>query len=232
MVHAQAPRLPRAVGPAQIYAELRRQIVTLALKPGEKLSENELALRLGVSRTPVREALIRLADAGLVTVLPQRGTYIAPISIEAVKHARFVREGIELAVVREACGRLPPAFFSGAEELIAEQRKAAAAADYERFLAADEALHRSLAVAVGQERAWAIVEQEKAQMDRIRFLSLPGASPMKRLIAQHQGVVRALERNDLAAAEGTMRTHLREILLALPPIVRANPALIAAGEPD
>ena len=78
-----------------------------------------MAQRLGVSRTPVREAVIRLAEAGLLEVLPQRGTFVRKISLKAVRDARFVREAIELAVLREAVGRLPASFFAAARALIA-----------------------------------------------------------------------------------------------------------------
>ena len=85
-----------------IYAALRREIVTLALLPGAKLSENELALRFGTSRGPVREALIRLGEDGLIDVLPQRGSFVGRLSLPAIERARFVREALEIAVVRRA----------------------------------------------------------------------------------------------------------------------------------
>ena len=96
---------PASAG-AQAFAALRHAIVTLKLRPGQSFSEQEVAQQLGVSRTPVREAFIKLADAGLVEVLPQRGTFVRKISVKAVKDARFVREAIELAVLRQAVGRL------------------------------------------------------------------------------------------------------------------------------
>ena len=85
-----------------IYALLRHDIVTLRLRPGERLSENELADRFGTSRAPVREALIRLVEDGLIEVRPQRGSFVSPISLRAMERARFVREALEVAITRRA----------------------------------------------------------------------------------------------------------------------------------
>src|SRR6266478_3271447 len=88
-----------------IYATLRQDIVTLRLMPGEKLSENELAMRFGTSRAPVREALIRLVDDGLIDVQPQRGSFVSRISLRAMERARFVREALEVAIISQAAER-------------------------------------------------------------------------------------------------------------------------------
>jgi DNA-binding GntR family transcriptional regulator len=218
-----------ALASAQAFAMLRHAVVTLKLRPGQAFSEQEVAQQLGVSRTPVREAVIRLAEADLLEVLPQRGTFVRKISVKAVKDARFVREAIELAVLREAVGRLPAAFFARARDLIAAQRAAAAADDLERFLDLDDAFHRSFADAIDRAHAWSVVEGQKAQMDRVRFLSLPGATPIGRLIDQHETVLDAAERADAAASEAAMRTHLSEVLAALEPLRQRYPDLF---EPD
>ena len=117
----------RGSAPAARTARLRRRASlrgpapcrrTLKLQPGQSFSEQEVAEKLGVSRTPVREAVIGLAEAGLLEVLPQRGTFVRKISIKAVMDARFVREAIELAVLREAVGRLPASFFAATRALL------------------------------------------------------------------------------------------------------------------
>lgn len=209
----------------QAYAALRHAIVTLRLQPGQPLSEQGIAQQLGISRTPVREALIKLAEVGLIEVLPQRGTFVRKISLKAVKDARFVREAIELAMLREAVGRLRPGFFAAARELVAAQRTAAAGNDLERFMALDDAFHRSFAVATDRGHAWTVVETQKAQMDRVRYLSLPGATPVDRLIDQHEAILHAVERGDAPAAEAAMREHLGEVLAVLDPLNQLHPDL-------
>ena len=214
---------------AQAFAALRQGIVTLKLQPGQSFSEQELAQQLGVSRTPVREAVIKLAEAGLVEVLPQRGSFVRKISIKAVREARFVREAIELAVLREAVGRLAPTFFTKTRGLIAAQREAAAGDDLEHFLALDDAFHRSFAAEIDCMHAWAVIEAQKIQMDRVRFLSLPGATPIGRLIDQHEAILDAVQRGDAPASEAAMRTHLTEVLAVLEPLRQRYPDLF---EPD
>ena len=133
-----------------IQADIRQDIIVLRLMPGIRMSENELARRFGTSRTPVREALFRLVDEGLIEVLPQRGTFVSRISMRAVKKARFVREAMEVAIIRHAaeCG-LSPARLRTLDEVIAEQE--AAADEPERFTRADDAFHRALAAPAKRE---------------------------------------------------------------------------------
>jgi DNA-binding GntR family transcriptional regulator len=211
---------------AQAFAALRHAIVTLRLRPGQPFSEQEVAQQFGVSRTPVREAFIKLAETGLVEVRPQRGSFVRKISLKAVRDARFIREAIEQAVLREAVDRrLSPAFFAAARELIDAQRTAAASNDAEQFLTLDEAFHRSFALAIDCHHAWAVIEAQKAQMDRVRFLSLPSATPVARLIDQHEVILDAVERGDVAASEAAMRTHLSEVLAVLEPLCQLHPDL-------
>ena len=209
----------------QAFTALRHAIVTLKLRPGQSFSEQEIAQQLGTSRTPVREAFIKLAEVGLIEVLPQRGTFVRKISLKAVKDARFVREAIELAVLREAIGRLSPGFFATTRELLKAQRAAAASHDLERFLALDEAFHRSFAVEIDRSHAWTVIEAQKAQMDRVRFLSLPDTTPIDRLIDQHEAILDAVERGDVPASKAAIRTHLCEVLAVLEPLCQRYPDL-------
>lgn len=209
----------------QVFRTLRSAIVTMRLKPGEAISEQDVASRLDVSRQPVREAFIKLNDDGLLRVLPQRGTFVRKISTEAVANARFVREAVECAIAREASRRIEDADLAALKSLIAEQRKAAKADDPEAFFVLDEEFHRSLAAASGCIYAWKVIESAKAQMDRVRFLSLPEATPMRRLIAQHKAVLDGIAAGKGTAAASAMQTHLREILSSLPRLAAKYPAM-------
>lgn len=209
----------------QVFRVLRQEIVAMRQRPGVALSEKDIATRFGVSRQPVREAFIKLAEAGLVRVLPNRGTYVMKISVRAVANARFVREAVECAIARAVCETATAADLDRLGALIAEQKRAAAADDQQAFLVADEAFHRVLAEIADCTYAWQVVEEVRAQMDRVRFLSLPDASPMPLLIEQHQEVADAIRRGDAAAAEAAMKVHLREILIALPALAQRHPDL-------
>lgn len=214
----------------QVVAALRQGIVELHLQPGEALSESDIAARFGVSRQPVREAFIKLSEAGLVEIRPSRGTYVMKISVRELANARFVREAIECDIARNA-GRLArPGHIAELRHHLDLQRAAAAQNDYRRFNELDEAFHRAIADIVDCDYAWRIVESARVQTDRVRFLSLPQASPMPMLIRQHEAIVDRLAANDPVGAEAAMRRHLREILVALPQIAAAHPGLFSDTE--
>lgn len=216
----------------QIIAILRQAIIEMRLKPGEALSEKDIAARYGVSRQPVREAFIKLAEAGLLQVLPSRGTYVVKISVREVLNARFVREAIERAIARAAAGLIDARSLARLDGLIAEQKAVAESGDVRAFYALDEAFHRTIADCVECDYAMRIVESARAQTDRVRFLSLPEASPLPVLISQHEAIVAALRERNPDATEAAMRRHLREILSALPRLGERFPEFFdASGAP-
>ena len=129
----------------RVTVALRQAIVSMQLSPGEMLSEQDLAQRFGVSRSPVREAFIKLSQSGLVRVLPQRGTLVVKISRAAVEDARFIREAVECAVVREAALKSTPLLLEELTDSIARQKRAMRTVSTSEFLALDEEFHRLLA---------------------------------------------------------------------------------------
>ncbi|TKT69930.1 GntR family transcriptional regulator [Aquamicrobium sp. LC103] len=215
-----------AIAP-QLYRLLRSRIVRTELLPGEIISETEIARGYDVSRQPVREAFIKLAEAGLVEVRPQRGTMIARISTEAVMDARFVREAIEADVVKIVAERADKAIADELTDQIARQKRVADD-DNDGFVKLDELFHRTLAEMAGKAYAWRVVEDVKAQMDRVRYLSVEKLH-IRRLIGQHEDVVEAIVKNDVVGAEAAMRAHLREILKSLPELAKARPELFNAA---
>jgi GntR family transcriptional regulator, rspAB operon transcriptional repressor len=215
------------VGP-QVYRILREQIIQAELLPGERLSESDVAKTLSVSRQPVREAFIKLSEEGLVQVLPQRGTFVTKISVASVMDVRFVREAIEADVVRVVAETHAPATIEELRRQIAEQRKVPQH-DRATFLRLDELFHRTLAAAAGNAYAWSVIESVKAQMDRVRFLSVDDMH-VGRLIDQHERIVVCIAAGDKAAAEEATRLHLREILSSLPEIARSRAELFDGTE--
>lgn len=208
-----------------IHDVIRDEIITLRLMPGAKVSENELARRFNTSRTPVREALLRLVDEGLVEVWPQRGTLITPISLQAVRRARFVREAIEVAVFcKAAIEGLSAAVLAQLDAIMAEQD--AAREDPVRFTEADDAFHRAFANGIAVGDIWTVLEREKAQFDRLRFLSLPNVTPVSVLIEQHEKMIAAVRARDPDAAEKAVRHHLSEVLKVTEQLSARYPDLI------
>ena len=214
-----------AAGPIGLHVRriIESRIITNILRPGERLSENELAVLLGVSRQPVREALIRLTEAGLVRVMPQRATVVTRISVARVNSARFLRAAVERAVVREAALKAQPHHVSQMRLLIRDQTTAIRQGDHAAFLALDDDLHRSFAVSIAHEDVWRTLQNVKLQMDRVRYLSLPDATPSSRLIRQHTAIVDAIAASNPDAAEAMMQQHLEELLSSLPRLVERLP---------
>ena len=117
----------------RVEAELRRAIIALELPPGTRLSEQEIALKYGGSRQPVREALIALAKTRLVDIQPQRGTVVVKISVRKMMESRFVREAVEVAIVRQACQSFAAQSRQRIADILDMQDKAAARNDQASF---------------------------------------------------------------------------------------------------
>lgn len=212
--------LTSAVRP-QIHAGLRQRIIRGEIAPGTALSEAEIARRFAISRQPVREAFIKLAEEGLVEVRPQRGTFVRKISKTAVMDARFVREAIEANIVREVATKADAGLVARLrKQLVAQQ--AVPAGDLYDFMRLDEEFHWMLADAAGRLYGWKVIEDVKLQMDRVRYLSLR-SFPQAKLVHQHTVIVDAIEQASPDAAERKMRDHLRLIMDDLPSIEAQHP---------
>jgi GntR family transcriptional regulator, rspAB operon transcriptional repressor len=192
-----------------VFDELHRQILSLELPPGMKLSEVDVAKALGVSRQPVRDAFWRLSKLGFLSIRPQRATIVSQISDEAVMQARFIRMAIEVETVRSACERLGPADFSALEALLDDQSRAVDARDPTLFHALDDQFHREICERSGHGFAWDIIRENKAHMDRVRFLSLAFAS--RDAYEDHLQIFQAIRARDDEAAVAAMRRHLSRI---------------------
>jgi Transcriptional regulators len=217
-------RVRQATMGTRVFEALRQAIVQLQLRPGNPLSEADIGRQLGVSRQPVREAFIKLAETGLVEIRPQRGTFVRLISIREVGNARFLREAIEVAIVKKAAAEASEEDIAALRQLVDEQSAVAVNGDNAAFLRLDEKLHQVIARSADCEDAWRVLEGLKAQMDRVRYLSLPEATPLETIIAQHARIVDAISRHAPEEAEQAMRQHLSEILFSLPKLAAKYPA--------
>lgn len=204
----------------RLRATLRDELIRGDLAPGAKLSEQEVARAHGASRQPVREAFIALAAEGLLVVRPQRGTYVAPVSLAALRDARFVRAAVEAGIVRRLAADPPVGALADLRRLVADQWMAAGR---DAFRPLDEAFHRALAAAAGVPGAWDAAAGAKARTDRALNLSGTGG-PASAAVAQHGAVVEAIAAGEGDRAEAAMRDHLEAIL--------PDPDALAAARPD
>lgn len=207
---------------ARVYANLRDAIVRAELAPGRQLSENELAASLGVSRTPIREALVRLRDERLVEIVPQLGTFVTAISASAVADAQFIREALECAAVRVGAQRATAEDIEGLEQNLRAQDRACEAADHDAFYVLDDQFHQALCDLSGRQ-VWAITQRAKSHLNRIRRLSIPIDTYLPEMIAEHREIVARLADNDPDGAEAALRHHLQMVLREVPRIRAEHP---------
>lgn len=209
-------------GTEQIYRALRGDILEAAIAPGEAMSEARMAVQFGVSRTPVREAFKRLVDEGFLVVVPQVGTFVAQIDLAAVYDSQFVRETLECRTVVLAAERIDTAGKAALGDLVDQQRRAMASGDRKTFFRLDEAFHAELSRLAGYPSVWSLIESVKAQLDRVRCLSLETPSWSDMILSEHETIAACVGRGDAAAAEAAMRGHLRTVFDAIEAIAQAH----------
>ncbi|KFC69907.1 Transcriptional regulator, GntR family [Devosia sp. LC5] len=210
---------------ASIEKDLRRAIIELELLPGSRLSEQDIATRLGVSRQPVREALIRLANSRLIEIRPHRGTVVARISAKEMTEALFVRQAVELAVVAKAAQSFDAWQRKRIASLLIKQEEAAAKLDHAGFREHDEAFHFAIAQGAGVGIAWIAIADMKTHMDRVCNMTLQSQADMARRVREHQEIMAAIDRHDVEGAQRAMAQHLGSILDDLPDLETKHASL-------
>ena len=191
----------------QIYDALRSAIVSLRLPPGASISENRICRQIGVSRTPVRAAIIRLVEDGLIEVFPQKGSFVAPIKLSAVRNNHFIRKSLEIAVLRRASQVWTPEVAARSRQILMRQTAALAEGDLERFHELDEAFHRAFCLAAALEGVWSTIQIAKARVDRVHRLASAPAR-LRLVVAEHGDILDALDADDPARAAERLDYHL------------------------
>jgi DNA-binding GntR family transcriptional regulator len=214
-------RLPVAV---QIFEVLRAQIIGLQLAPGTPLSRPALAESFGVSQTPVRDALQRLEQEGLVIVHPQSSTLVAPIDIVQAHETQFLRTALECEVARTITAA-PRDFDLRPAELVLDEMEAiwAKHRDPAAFRLKDQAFHLALFRATGRERLWELVVQRSGDIDRLRNLHLTTEGKANQILRDHRDILEALLAGKGKAADTAVRRHLSGTLAAVEEIRAAHP---------
>jgi DNA-binding GntR family transcriptional regulator len=211
----------------QVYLALREAIVSAELAPGQKLSENELAGELGVSRTPVREGLARLREERLVAIVPQLGTFVTLISPAAVADAEFVREALECAAIVRAVSRIGTDELEALQSNLTAQARACESGDERAFARLDDELHRCLCAASGHAIAWDLSRRANGHLDRVRRLSLPDPHYLSEMLDEHREILAAVAEGEPARAESTLRHHLQMVTSSVPHLQKLHPEYFA-----
>lgn len=199
----------------RVYLQLRQRIVDMTLVPGTRIVERDIADELGISRTPVHEAVQRLAEEGLIDVVPRSGTFVARIPLDALEEAMLVRNALESAIIEKAAERSSAEGIAHLQAILALQSAAVDATDLRAFHRSDEMFHAALAELSGYPGVWPIILQAKTQIDRYRQLTLPLAGRMGEVLIEHRAVVDAIASGDPAVAVRAMRDHLDHVLPVL-----------------
>jgi GntR family transcriptional regulator, rspAB operon transcriptional repressor len=192
----------------QIYKVLRKSIIRLERRPGDALSEKDICNEFGVSRTPVREALQRLAEEDLVDVFPHSGTYVSRISFKEAEEGFVIRNALEVESVRRACAHISDAQIGNMQDIITRMRRILLENRLSDYIDEDDALHASIASSSALPRIWKFINLAKVHLDRMRQLSAPVPGHLAEVTEQHAAIVHALARRNATQAELAMRIHL------------------------
>ncbi|HEX3984290.1 MAG TPA: GntR family transcriptional regulator [Acidisoma sp.] len=209
---AEPPRPTRVTSAVAIYRHLHGAILSNSLPPGTSLQDKILCAQFAVSRTPVREALIRLAEDGLVDIFPQSGTFVARIKAAAIPEALDIRQALEsLSTARAAVLAAAPD-IARLDQILAQQMAVADAGDTALFHEADELFHETISAIAGRPGVWQIVKQVKVQIDRTRRLTLPVPGRMVQVVREHRAVRDAIAAADATEAQAAMVRHLNVVI--------------------
>ncbi|RZF29046.1 GntR family transcriptional regulator [Paraburkholderia sp. UYCP14C] len=211
----------------QVFERLREMILSLELTPGTVLSRTELANRYGLSQTPVRDALMKLGEEGLVDIYPQHATVVSQINVTSALQAHFLRRSIELEVVRTLAEQRDAALIAQLRVTIARQTELLDLKNYEQFSLLDQAFHRQMYEAAGVPQLWDLVRRLSGHIDRLRRLNLPVEGKTMAVVRDHTEIVDAIDNGDVAAAQAALRKHLSGTLSQIDQIRTSHPTFLA-----
>lgn len=207
----------------QVVEALRTAIISLELAPGIALDRGDLAQRFGVSQTPVRDALIRLSEEGLVVVRAQYTTQVSRIDVPAAREAHFLRRSIEIEIARQLATAHDDTVIADLRTQLSRQAELAGKKDFPAFIAADKEFHRLMYVAAGLPRLWAVVVRMSGHVDRLRLLHSPFAGKTESIMDGHEAILNAIASGDGDAATLAVREHLSGTLASVDEIQQRHP---------
>ncbi len=199
-----------------VYRFLKLNIINLNLPPGQSISEQDVATQLKVSRTPVREAFIKLSQENLLDIIPQKGTYVSLIDTEQVEESKFVRETLEKEVIQQACTSFPADELFQLQASLALQELCINEKNYHRFFELDESMHGIIFKGCKKSRTWSMLQLMNAHYNRVRILNLKDrAFEWDQLLVQHRQLVRAISEQDVALGRNVIDLHLNKVVVDL-----------------
>lgn len=206
-----------------VFDHLQKAIATLELRPGDKISEADIAAQFGVSRQPVRDAFSRLQNLDLLVIRPQKATEVKRFSLREITKSRFVRASVEAEVLRRAARSVTPDGGKALDALLAKQAVVVESGDYEEFGRLDYAFHQELCKIAGVDFAFEVIAFEKASVDRLCMLSLAKEDRMPQLLEDHHAIANSIKAGDEAGAVEAGMLHLSRLDATIAAIFERNP---------
>jgi len=214
----------------RVHAQLRERIVSLDLLPDTVLSRAELAREHGVSQSPVREAILKLEQEGLVASYPQSRTVVTRINVRHARETQFLRLSVELEVARTLCARRDQELLLPSSRILRMQKITGEDGDISEFAALDRLFHLSLFRAAGVASLWHMISGRTGHIDRLRRLNLPDPGKIASVLNAHDLILSAIGAGDFDAVERHVRDHLSGTLESLPAMMEARPEFFENAE--
>jgi DNA-binding GntR family transcriptional regulator len=202
----------------RVYTVLRDKILTMSFKPGTVLRKGALCDQMGVSRSPMTEALNRLSSEGLVDIIPQSATRVSQFSMFELREESFLREAIEVATVAEVARNRTDEQLTILSRNLKLQSLLVEDADFQGFFEADLEFHALILAFSGYPKVAASVEQMSLQLHRARMLILPEPGRPAETIAEHLAILTAIKARDARAARSAMSDHLGQLITRIEPL--------------
>lgn len=204
---------------------LKQAILSLTFRPGEIMQKPEICAELGVSRSPVAEAVARLAAEGLVNVVPQAGTFVARFSMEEIREGAFLREALELAAIEIVARTISEEQLVLLRRNLRIQQALMEDGDIAGFYQMDAKMHELILSFTNYKRLAVLADTAWVHVNRARQLNLPAPGRIEATLAEHKAIVAALEAHDPVAARTATQHHLSQLITFLEPLVHSHPEL-------
>ncbi|MEM8881703.1 MAG: GntR family transcriptional regulator [Pseudomonadota bacterium] len=209
----------------RVYLSLKTAILSLSVKPGQILRKGEICAQLSISRSPVSEAVTRLAAEGLVDVVPQAGTFVSRFSMAEIREGAFLREALELQAVELVAETITEDQLTELRRNLRVQEALVADRDFSGFYKLDAEMHELILSYTGFRRLAQIAETSWLQVNRARQMVLPNHDRVRETLEEHRRILNALEARDPNAARTATRAHLRQLIAYLEPLEDSHPEL-------
>jgi|TARA_R110002096_G_scaffold248784_3_gene441174 DNA-binding GntR family transcriptional regulator len=207
----------------RVYTVLRNNILTMSFEPGTVLRKGALCEQLGVSRSPVTEALNRLSSDGLVDIIPQSATRVSQFSMFELRQESFLREAVEVAAVAKVALDRTDDQLTVLSRNLKMQALLVEDEDFQGFFGADLEFHELILAFTGFPKVAVTAGQMSLQLRRARMLILPEPGRPAEAVAEHQAVLASIKARDADAARSAMSLHLRQLIARIAPLERQHP---------